>query len=98
MAKYLAVISFSAGKAHPDDVKSAGARSKTWIQDLQGAGKIEAAYTFAAGGGGAAIIDAASLNELHALLAANPSAQHVSVETYELADFAASYDQVLGKL
>jgi hypothetical protein len=98
MAKYLVITHYRAGQAHPSDVKSAGARAKSWIQELQSTGKIETAYTFAAGGGGAAVIDAASQNELQALLAANPSAQHVTHETYELTEFATGFDQVLGKI
>jgi len=95
MAKFLVLASLGPSQPDAPGASQAAEAVKGWVTEQQQGGRVEAAYTYP-GGGGCAIINADSTEDLQQLLVSNPATAFLRYEVRPLVEFNESMDRVAG--
>jgi muconolactone delta-isomerase len=85
MPKFLVLARLGAVQPAPDEVPQATDAVRTWVREQQGSGRLDVAYTYPEGGG-CAIFDTDSAEELQELLVANPASAFLRYSVHPLID------------
>ncbi|MFX0115566.1 MAG: muconolactone Delta-isomerase family protein [Candidatus Hodarchaeota archaeon] len=80
------VIAKSRGIPPPKNYLELVTAAKKWTESQKASGKIDCAYNFADGGGGVAIVDLESLEEMYELLMAYPLSSFFKWKTKPLVE------------
>jgi muconolactone delta-isomerase len=88
------LVMASQGSVQPPPEALAGILSafKDWMHERMSAGKVEAVFSYAEGGGGCGIVNVTSHEELNEMLVSAPLAPFTNYEVRALADFDQSTD------
>ena len=90
--RFLVMTSQGAAQPPPEALPLILPAFKDWIHDRVKAGKIEAVFSYAEGGGGCGIANVTSHEELNELLVSSPLAPFTNYEVRALADFDKAID------
>jgi muconolactone delta-isomerase len=93
MAKFLVLASLGPNQPDSGGAAQAADAVKGWVTEQQRGGRVEVAYTYP-GGGGAAIINAESTEDLQQVLVSNPATAFLRYEVRPLVEFHESMDRV----
>jgi hypothetical protein len=93
VAKYLVLMAPGPALPAPTQVSQAAESAKSWVAEQKQNGRLDVAYTYPQGGG-CAIFNVGSSEELQELLARNPGHAYVQYTVYPLVEFDEGIDRL----